>query len=177
MKRRPCFGATREHGFTLVELVVVIILVGILAAFAMPRFTNKPFDERGFHDVAKAALQHARHVAIATRRYVCATTSAGSGTAGMLTFSIDTALPEANSATVDCASALALPMAGDACSPVVANRVCAPAGISLSGDSVIFDPRGVPVTAAKALEAALALIITGEASTTIAIAAETGWIE
>ena len=29
---------SRQHGFTLIELVVVIIVLGVLAAFAVPRF-------------------------------------------------------------------------------------------------------------------------------------------
>ncbi len=36
----------KQQGFTIVELVVVIIILGILAAIAMPRFTNLQRDAR-----------------------------------------------------------------------------------------------------------------------------------
>ncbi len=37
---------TRQQGFTLIELVVVIVILGILAAVAVPRFVNLQGDAR-----------------------------------------------------------------------------------------------------------------------------------
>jgi len=37
----------QQKGFTLIELVMVIVILGILAAFALPRFANLSGDARG----------------------------------------------------------------------------------------------------------------------------------
>ncbi|MFB0936560.1 MAG: prepilin-type N-terminal cleavage/methylation domain-containing protein [Propionivibrio sp.] len=63
---------TSSAGFTLVELVVVIVVVGILAITAMPRFANKAdFDARGFFDGTLSILRYAQKSAVAQRRMVC----------------------------------------------------------------------------------------------------------
>src|SRR5688572_15612867 len=60
-----------EQGFTTVELVVVIVVAGVLAAFAVARFTGKEgFESRGFHDRATNVVRYAQKTAIAQRRNV-----------------------------------------------------------------------------------------------------------
>lgn len=168
----PC--TTREAGFTLVELIVVIILVGILAVAALPRFFDNVFDERGFHDAAKATVQHARRVAVASRRYVCVTITPGAGAAGIVAISMDTNLPESNTNPVSCTVPVALPTPGRGCSAT--NQVCAPNGVTLGGSSAFFDPLGRSVTAAKAVQgAALSITVTNQAA--ITIQPETGWVQ
>ncbi len=54
-------------GATLVELVTVILLLGILAAFAAPRFFSKSdFDSRGFFELSLSAVRFAQKLAITT---------------------------------------------------------------------------------------------------------------
>ncbi|GAB3544518.1 hypothetical protein GCM10027343_19780 [Noviherbaspirillum agri] len=64
----------RQEGLTMVELVVTLIIVGILAAFVVPRFFGTHgFEERGLYDETVAALRYAQKNAIASRRMVCVT--------------------------------------------------------------------------------------------------------
>jgi MSHA pilin protein MshC len=64
----------RQAGFSMVELIVVMIIVGILAVAALPRFGDRTtYDSRSFHDETLGALRYAQKTAIASRRNVCAT--------------------------------------------------------------------------------------------------------
>ena len=59
-------------GFTLVELIMTIVILGIIAAVAVPRFVdNNVFQSRGFADQVQASLRYAQKVAIAQHRFAC----------------------------------------------------------------------------------------------------------
>lgn len=78
--QRPLAVATTAsgRGFTLVELVVTLILIGILAVAVLPRFAERSvFEARGFSDETAALLRYAQKSAVAQRRTVCVTLGAG----------------------------------------------------------------------------------------------------
>ena len=67
LRRRP-----QQRGFTLMELVMVIVILGVLAVFAAPRMFNaSDFNAQGFHDETLSLLRFAQKTAIGQRRTVC----------------------------------------------------------------------------------------------------------
>lgn len=88
----------RQGGFTLIELVVVITILGILAAFAVPRFVSLESEARSAS--AQALGGSLRSAAALAHAMQLATGTAQNGTVTMEGNSIDLAFGYPDAATV-----------------------------------------------------------------------------
>jgi MSHA pilin protein MshC len=90
-------GCVMQRGFTIVELITVIIILGIVAVAALPRFTGiDSFNEFAAADQVKAALRYAQKTAIAAHSNVTVTITTADPpacTTNMTGWAISCALP------------------------------------------------------------------------------------
>lgn len=161
------------RGFTITELVVIIVVIGVIAAVAAPRFIGQGgFDARAFYDQSQAVVRHAQKVAIAQRRNVyvditanrigvCYDAACSSRVPPPLTY-LQSTTPggSANPTAVNCAND--------------ANWLCAgaPTGVSVSpGANFSFNGLGRP-----SLGVALTVTVTGELTRSFTVERETGYV-
>lgn len=154
---RPSIFRPKSRGFTVIELIVVIVMIGILAISILPKWSGTSgFDERGFRDRVVAGLRYAQKSAVASRRTVCASFSSPPAS---VSFRISTLPPVA----ADCATGSAL-IGPDGNSLIVTapNNV----GFPVLPADVVFDAGGRPTGGASinvsGLPAALAITVEAE---------------
>lgn len=165
---------TGDAGFTITELVVVIAIIGALAAVAIPRMLGKEgFESRGFYDQVTSVVRFAQKTAIAQRRDVFVSISSSrvaacyvDATCGSRVVAPVTLPKSTDLAKTNCADDLTWLCAG-----------VPSAGISISPapTSFSFDALG-----RSSLGSALVVSVTsnapGEGARTLTIEVETGYV-
>ena len=129
-------GQVCQRGFTLVELITVMVIVGILAAIAMPRFSRGTFDNRGFYDNAISTLRYAQKMAISQRRFVCVRFTANS-----ITLTLDPVAPGPGHLVATCPGSQQLTNSSGQ-TPYI---ITAPSGVTFTGGgNFSFNALGSP---------------------------------
>ena len=139
------------RGFTLTELVVVMVIAAILSAFAISRINTTSFNTEGYANQVAAMVRYAQKLAVSQRRTVFVVTTASN---------IKLCYTDAT-----CASPVREPPGTDDFSHN------APSGVSLSVASISFDALGKPNAGGS-----ITVTASGETPRTITIEAETGYV-
>jgi MSHA pilin protein MshC len=153
----------RNRGFTLIELIMVIVLVAVLAVFVAPRLNVSDFYARGFHDETLALLRYAQKTAIAQRRTVCVAFSSSAPASATLTVA-------SAAASTACDTSLSGPNKNCPGGPTgVTACINAKSGVSYSAPipPMTFDALGQP-TSARTIQVANAGVAIPQIITVVA---------
>ena len=138
-------------GFTLVELVVVIVVLGILSVVVLPKFVQKnDFESQGIFDEALASVRYAQKAAIGSRSGV-RVTFAGNG------------LSACFESGGGCGASVLNPVKG------AGLAVSGTSAITLAGTTFSFDALGRPTPGPVTIT-----VSTSELTRTFTVEAETG---
>lgn len=156
----------QESGFTIVELVAVMVITGIIAAIAAPRFIGlDAFDARGSYSTLVSALRYAQKTAIAQRTTVCANVDVTTRII-TLTYRSSTNCSLASTGTV------IDPATQAAYSKTLSINVTITAPVSTIG----FDGLGRPVPNTTATFVVANAVVPTESIRTIIVEADTGYV-
>ena len=163
MKKEPP-GSFFYAGFSLIELVVIIVIIGIITVVASARISGSVAQTRGFYDELLSQVQFARKVAIAQRRPVF----------------VRIELAESRlcySAAGDCGP----PTPADAVASPTGQapfRVTVPSGVAVSPSTFQFDALGRPRDSTAALlTTPLLLTVTGDGNYQVSVQHDTGYVQ
>jgi MSHA pilin protein MshC len=164
MRAKYAMAKRATRGFTLTELVVVIIIATVLAAVAIARIDTKAFDTEGYANRAIAMVRYAQKIAISQRRPVAVVITAG------------------NPGTIKlCYTDLAC-SGGNVREPPGTNvfQHSSPNGVAVGGTlapGFRFDSLGKPYDSAGAeLTTPMTITVTGDITRTITVQPETGFV-
>ena len=150
-----------QNGFTMVELITVMVLLGVLAAIAIPKLMGDNITEAAVYgDKVVSALRLAQKSAVAKRRVVCLTTASG------------TLRVSRNPGSSDCEDTI------EGAANLFANR---DASIGMSGAPAVlrFQPDGSILDGdnAQRSEIRIAITLSGKVQRTIRLDGGTGHVD
>lgn len=149
-----------KRGFTLVELIAVLVIAGVLAAVAAPRFIgNDAFAARGAYGTMLSALRFAQKTAIAQRTTVVV--------------SIDTATRVVclGYGSVNCSTPVLDPATGNAYSKVLPSTI----NLTRSSNPIVFNGLGSE-TSGNTVTVTVQNNVVTEPARTITIEQSTGYV-
>lgn len=151
----------RQAGFTMVELVIIMMIVGILAVYVLPKMAAAVnMRQDSWHDQLVSALRYAQKSAVAHRRLTCVT---------ITSTTVSLTVAAANPATA-CTTALLGP---DGSATFATSD---DSNVATTAMTLYFQPDG-RVTTDGAGTTATNRTISGTGITSITVYAETGYVE
>ena len=157
---------SKKHGFTLVEMVLTMVILGILAAVSLPKFFDRStFDERYFHDDLISAARYAQRLATGSG---CAVRLSVSGTGFNL-------MQDSNCSLSAPSYTLAVPRPGDS---EAFSNVDVPASLTITSSQAAlhFLPAGGAIDSGGTSVGNATIIFSGTTPRTIHIAGATGYV-
>ena len=144
---------TFQPGFTLIELVVVLVLLGILAAYVAPKFDSGESTTLSQAELLAQNIRHAQAIAVAQHKTLTVDVAGGS-------YSVKEGAAIIND-----------PRSGSAFS------VSLEEGVTSSTGSVDFDYMGRPLSGGSFISSATSFTLaSGAASSTVSVTPVTGFV-
>lgn len=147
-------------GFSLIELITVIVITGILGGVALRYFDRISYDTRGYADEASAILRFAQKSAIAKHRNVCVNIAAAN---------VQLSFAAVVGSACDIDPTKNTDLAGPDGSVRFSMDIPNGRGVSLSPTVFSFDPLGRP-------SAGQIITVRGDVNRLITVEAETGYV-